>query len=160
MALKFEHPFGGYMSIRDLAAKTIILLALGAFAAMPAMAQDAEQQFTLELNAAAETDTGSCRLTYVASNQTDTALDRTAYEVAVFDAQGVVTRLLVLEFGALVEGKTKILQFDLASTACSAISRIVVNDVAACTVAGSGDTSGVCMAGLAASSRTAIQFGI
>lgn len=128
--------------------------------AAPALAQDAAQQFTLELNAAAETDTGSCRLTYVASNQTDTALDRTAYEVAVFDAQGVVTRLLVLEFGALVEGKTKILQFDLSSTSCGSISRIVVNDVAGCTVAGGSEESGVCMANLAASSRTAIQFGI
>ena len=148
------------MSFRVAAAKTLGVLSICAFAAVPALAQTAEQQFTLELNAAAETDAGSCRLTYVASNQTDTALDRTAYEVAVFDAQGVVTRLLVLEFGALVEGKTKILQFDLASTACSEISRIVVNDVAACTVSGSGETSGVCMAGLAASSRTAIQFGI
>lgn len=148
------------MSIRAVAAKAISILTLSLVGAVQAQAQSAEQQFTLELNAAAETDAGSCRLTYVASNQTDTALDRTAYEVAVFDAQGVVTRLLVLEFGALVEGKTKILQFDLASTACSSISRIVVNDVAACTVSGSGETSGVCMAGLAASSRTAIQFGI
>ncbi len=148
------------MSIRAAAAKALSILTVSTVGALPALAQDTDQQFTLELNAAAETDTGSCRLTYVASNQTDTALDRTAYEVAVFDAQGVVTRLLVLEFGALVEGKTKILQFDLASTACSSISRIVVNDVAACTVSGSGETSGVCMAGLAASSRTAIQFGI
>ena len=148
------------MSVRSATAKCISVLGLGLLAVTPAFAQENAQQFTLELNAAAETEAGSCRLTYVASNQTDTALERTAYEVAVFDAQGVVTRLLVLEFGALVEGKTKILQFDLASTACASISRIVVNDVAACTVAGSGDEAGVCMQGLAASSRTAIQFGI
>lgn len=124
-----------------------------------AWAQDGGPRFTLDLNAAAETDTGSCRLTYVASNQSDTALDRAAYEVAVFDTDGVVTRLLVLEFGALVEGKTKVLQFDLAGTGCTAISRIIVNDVAACTATG-GAASDVCMTGLAASSRTAIQFGI
>lgn len=113
---------------------------------------------SLELNGAAETDTGSCRLTYVAANRTGAALDRTAYEVAVFDSQGSVTRLLVLEFGSLIEGKTKILQFDLSGTACGSISRIVVNDSAACTVAGA--EAPVCMQALTASSRTAIQFGI
>lgn len=114
--------------------------------------------FTLELNSAAETEDGSCRLTYVAANRTGNALDRTAYEVAVFDAQGAVTRLLVLEFGALIEGKTKILQFDLGGTPCGSISRIVVNDAAACTVGGAEVP--VCMNALTASSRTAIQFGI
>lgn len=148
------------MSIRVAAAKTLGILCLGAMTSVPAFAQDADPQFTLELNAAAETDAGSCRLTYVASNQTGAALDRTAYEVAVFDDQGVVTRLLVLEFGALVEGKTKILQFDLAGTGCASISRIVVNDIAACTAAGSAEELPVCMSGLSASSRTAIQFGI
>ncbi len=115
-------------------------------------------RLSLELNGAAETDTGSCRLTYVAANQTGLALDQTAYEVAIFDGQGTVTRLLVLEFGGLVEGKTKILQFDLSGTPCTEISRIVVNDAAACTVAGQEDP--ICMKALTASSRTAIQFGI
>lgn len=128
-------------------------------AAEAVVAQDAPT-FTLELNSAAQTDNGSCRLTYVASNQSDTPLDRTAYEIAVFDADGVVNRLLVLEFGALVAGKTKVLQFDLAGSPCTSISRIVVNDVTACTVADTGETSDICMAGLEASSRTAIQFGL
>lgn len=138
------------------------LLALAISASLSALPLAAQQagQFSLELNAAAETDTGSCRLTYVAANQSDTALGRTAYEVAVFDAQGVVQRLLVLEFGALVAGKTKILQFDLAGSPCASISRIVVNDVAACTLAEGDLPSDICLNGLAASSRTAIQFGL
>lgn len=124
-----------------------------------AVAQDAKPQFTLDLNAAAETEAGACRFTYVASNQSDTALDRAAYQLAVFDAEGVVTRLLVLDLGAMVGGKTKILQFELAQTPCAAISRIVLNDVVACTAAG-GAASDVCMSGLVATSRTAIQFGL
>ena len=123
-------------------------------------AQETAAQFTLELNAAAETEGGGCRLTYVASNRSDFALDRTAYEVAVFNAEGVVQRLLVLEFGALVSGKTKVLQFDLAGSPCASISRIVVNDVAACTLEATSEPSDVCLDGLSASSRTAIQFGI
>ncbi len=116
--------------------------------------------FNVELNSAAETEDGSCRLTYVATNQSDIALDRAAFEVAVFDIEGIVSRLLVLEFGQLIEGKTKILRFDLSGTPCGAISRIVVNDVAACTPAGGGEDTPVCLSGLTASSRTAIQFGI
>lgn len=119
-----------------------------------------EAAFALELNSATDTSAGSCRLTYVASNQSDTALDRTAYEVAIFDAEGVVTRLLVLEFGALIEGKTKILQFDLAGTECASISRIVINDVAGCVEAEGGADSDLCLNGLTASSRTDIEFGL
>ncbi|PID35345.1 MAG: hypothetical protein CR964_00085 [Rhodobacterales bacterium] len=125
---------------------------------MAANAQNTDS-FDLQLNAAADTSTGNCRLTYVAANRSELSFERTAFEVGVFDADGAVTRLLVLEFGALVAGKTKILQFDLGETACGSISRIVVNDVAACTQS-DGAESDFCMNGLVASSRTAIQFGI
>lgn len=136
------------------AAACIVVAAVGG-----AQAQDSAS-FDLQLNAAADTTAGSCRLTYVATNQSDLAFDRTAYEVGIFDADGAVTRLLVLEFGALIAGKTKILQFDLADSSCASISRIVVNDVAACSLARGGGESGFCLGSLVASSRTAIQFGI
>lgn len=116
-------------------------------------------EFQLELNSVQNTDAGSCRLTYVASNRSDIALSETAYEVAIFDTDGVVTRLLILEFGALTAGKTKILQFDLAETGCDEIGRIVVNGVTSC-VEAEGGASGFCIEGLRTSSRTDIQFGI
>lgn len=140
------------------AAKRLSAAAALAVTPLAAMAQDGAA-FDLQLNTAAETEDGSCRLTYVASNQSEEALERTAFEMGVFDAEGAVTRLLVLEFGALVAGKTKILQFVLSGTPCASISRIIVNDVAACTRA-DGAESPLCLDGLVASSRTAIQFGI
>lgn len=124
----------------------------------PAFAQETSA-FELELNGAADTEGGGCRLTYVATNLSDLAFEKTAFQVGLFDAEGAVTRLLVLEFGALVAGKTKILQFELAGSTCAAISRIVINDVAACTLA-DGTTSDFCLSGLVATSRTAIQFGL
>ena len=123
----------------------------------PTVAQE-ETSFDLELNSAKDTEAGNCRLTYVAANQTGSDLERAAYEVAVFDAEGTVTRLLALDFGGLVDGKTKILLFELGATTCASISRIIVNDSAACTVGGA--ESPVCMQVLNASSRVAIQFGI
>lgn len=140
--------------------KRLAAACLATALAMPGLvfAQDTGG-LSLELNAAAETASGNCRLTYVAVNGTETALERTEYEVAIFDAGGTVSRLLVLKFGALVPGKTRVLQFELPGTACSDISRIVVNDTAACTEAGGADT-GLCMSALGASSRTDIAFGI
>ncbi|OBY25639.1 hypothetical protein [Leisingera sp. JC1] len=135
-------------------------LAAAAFLAQgAALTAEETDQFQLDLNAVTETEAGDCRLTYVAANQSGTALERASYQIALFDGEGVVSRLLVLEFGALVEGKTKVLQFDLAGTPCGAISRIVVNDAPACT-ASDGSESPLCMSNLAASSRTPIQFGI
>lgn len=138
-------------------ARAIVIASL----ALPghALAQDADGTLSLELNDAAETESGNCRLTYVGVNGTDVSLERTEYEVAIFDAEGTVDRLLVLKFGALVPGKTRILQFELPQTQCADISRIVINDVSACTEAGGAD-SGACMSALSPSSRTPIRFGI
>ena len=145
------------------AAKTFVLATtILATQTAATFAQDTSEQteeFQLDLNSVTETTEGSCRLTYVASNRSSTALDRASYQIALFDGEGVVTRLLVLEFGELTEGKTKVLQFDLAETGCGSISRIVVNDSPAC-VASDGSAIDLCMSGLVASSRTPIQFGI
>ncbi len=125
----------------------------------PAIAQDAAPSFSLDLNTVADTEQGGCRLTYVAANRTGQALNAVSYQVAVFDAQGIVTDLLVLEFGSLIEGKTKVVQFDLAGRGCADISRITVNEVAECSLA-DGTTGDFCMTGLETASRGAIQFGI
>lgn len=128
-------------------------------AALPAAAQDAAPSFLLDLNNVADTEQGGCRLTYVASNGTGQALNAVSYQVAVFDAQGIVTDLVVLEFGSLIEGKTKVVQFDLAARGCADISRITVNEVAECTLA-DGTTGDFCLTSLETGSRGAIQFGI
>lgn len=137
----------------------VILAGMTALTAGPVLAQDTPE-FSLELNNAAETTAGGCRLTYVATNKTGTELGQTAYEVAVFNAEGVVSRILVLEFGALTVDKTKVVQFDLSDQPCTAISRIVVNDVAACTLADGTGEGDFCLSGLVTASRSSIQFGI
>ncbi len=128
-----------------------------ALAPVAAPAQDAPG-FDLQLNSAADTAEGACRLTYVAANRSENVFDRAAFQVGIFDTEGTVTRLLVLDFGALTAGKTKILQFDLSGTPCASISRILVNQKSACTLAG-GAESDFCFAELVASSRISIQFG-
>ncbi len=145
-------PFGMKPFLKALACVAL-------FVPAPLAAQDSEPSFALELNSAADTANGSCRLTIVAQNQSDTALDRTAYQIGIFDSDGAFTRLLAVEFGALIEGKTKILQFDLPQTGCSTIGRILINDVVACEATGGGE-SDLCLSGLTATSRTDIEFGL
>ena len=125
-------------------------------AAAPVMAQDTTN-FGLELNNARAAGEG-CRLTYVANNNTGTDLETTSYEVAVFDQESVVSRLLILEFGELQDGKTKVVQFDLADMGCEEISRLLVNSVSECTAEGGAEAD--CLDGLVTSSRAEIQFGI
>ncbi len=122
-------------------------------------AQDAPQ-LSLELNAAADTPEGGCRLTYVVNNRLAGPLDKTGFQMAVFDAAGVVTRLMALDFGALPVGKTKIMQFDVPGQVCTQISRIVVNEATSCVMAGFDATPGTCIDGLATASKSSIQFGL
>lgn len=133
---------------------------VGALLAAACLASPAAAQTTgniaLELNTA--TDEGSgCRLTYVATNGTPVGLEKSSYEVAVYDAEGIVKRLLVLEFGWLPSGKTRVVQFDLPDQSCSTISRISVNGPVECTSAEGEQT--ICRDNQLLSSRVrTIQF--
>jgi len=114
----------------------------------------------LDLNGAVETDAGNCRLTMVTTNRLDRGLSRAAWQVAIFDAQGVVQALPILDFGALAQGKTKVALFELPGTRCDAIGRIIVNDVAECRAEDDGDLRDACLTGLATQTRTPIDFGL
>lgn len=114
--------------------------------------------FEIELNSAADVD-GACRLTFVATNNTGTALTQAAYEVAAFDAAGVVSQLLVLEFGELPSAKTRVVQFDLPGAKCEGISRLLVNGQDTCQAA--DGPKDICVKALSASSRIAsMPFGL
>ena len=129
---------------------------LAVLSGAPGMAQTGN--FELELNAATEVP-GACRLTFVATNGTGVALTSTSYEVAAFDSAGVVSAIVVLEFGELPLNKTRVVQFDLPDFACANLSRILVNGQDQCKSA-EGD-SDICMKALSASSRIpTIPFGL
>ena len=105
----------------------VTVVCIGAGGALLAQSGNIE----LELNTAADVD-GGCRLTYVATNSSPVSLEKISYEVAVYDLDGFVKPLLVLEFGWLPSGKTRVVQFDLPEMACGSISRILVNGPAEC----------------------------
>lgn len=125
-------------------------------AAGPAPAQDAAPALRLELNALQPSEKG-CRLTFVVTNSLGGELARAAFEIALFDTQGVVDRLTVLDFRELPEGKTKVSRFDLAGTDCAKVSRVLVNHTTEC--AGTGIEPAACMRGLKTETKTGVAFG-
>lgn len=142
--------------IQRVAVSGACVLSLVAGTALPGAAIAQTGNIELELNTAADVD-GGCRLTYVATNSSPVALEKIAYEVAVYNTDGIVQRLLVLEFGWLPSGKTRVVQFDLPEQGCSTISRILVNGPVECATA-TGEAT-VCRDNQILSSRVGtIQF--
>ena len=128
--------------------------------AQDAAAPVADGAIQIELNSAAATEDGGCRLTMVTTNRTETGLSRAAWQVAIFDGAGIVQALSVLDFGGLSAGKTKIGLFELPGRACTDISRIVVNDVAECRGTDDSDQRDACLGGLTTMTKTDIDFGV
>jgi hypothetical protein len=122
-----------------------------------ALAEDAApaRALLLELNAVEPSEKG-CRLTFVVNNQLGADLATAAFELALFDLNGVVGRLAVLEFRDLPEGKTKVSRFDLAAVDCGNLSRILVNDATQCT--GQGVGAADCLRAMKTSSKATIAF--
>jgi len=141
------------------ASKFLVGLVMAGLSLGPALAQDAAPapQLLLELNALQKSETG-CRITFLATNDLGKALEKVAFEVALFNGAGSMERLVSLDFKALTAGKTKVLQFDLAGTQCDNLGRVLVNDVAACV--GDGVEPGACLAGLKTDTKTKITFGL
>lgn len=145
----------------------IVSCAMSGFLAIAAQAQQTstiistnQSGVLLELNGAAAIETGGCRLTVVTTNQLDKGIKRAAWQVAIFDKGGVVQSLPILDFGALIAGKTKVAIFELQDRPCDQIGRIIVNDVAECRADDDSDMRDQCLTGLMTQSRTDIDFGL
>ena len=137
---------------------TASALALSPVAMGGASAQDSASApvLSLELNAVQPSDKG-CRLTFVVANGLGGDLARAAFELALFDAAGVVDRLTVLDFRDMPAGKTKVSRFDLPGADCASITRVLVNHATECQ--GTGIAPDACMRSLKTATKTTVAFG-
>lgn len=129
----------------------------------PALAQDAAPETTTEdapktaglmisLNALESTDNG-CKLTFLVENDLPADIESLQAEVALFDSEGVVDRLTMLDFLTLPEGKKRVRQFELPGASCDALGGLLLNDIKVC------DAEGVdCMGALETGSKADIPF--
>ena len=121
-------------------------------------AQAQSGNFELELNTSVDAPDG-CQLTFVATNNTDVALIKASFEVAVFNAEGLASSLFVFEFGELPLNKTRVVVFSMPAVNCPEVSRLLVNRQDECESEKGAEQ--VCMKSLNASSRVqSIPFGL
>ena len=125
-------------------------------AAGPAAAQK-QPALAMNLNGLTQTDAG-CRFTFVIENRLPGDLNKAIFEFALFGTDGLVERLLTLDFRELPKGKTRVRQFELAGLQCAALARILVNDAREC--GGEETNPAACMRALKTSTATDLQFGI
>ena len=135
------------------------VLSLGLGLAQAAAAQDSGS-VVMELNGLTDAQNDSCALTVVTTNRLPQGLQRAAWQVAIFDADGRVKALPVLDFGALLAGKTRVISFVIPGGACTSLGRVVVNDVVECTADDGSDLRDQCLSNLATQNRSSIEFGI
>jgi len=118
-----------------------------------------EKQLTIELNKVQQSQDG-CRLSFIAVNKMGSNLEKTAMEVVFFDADDVVSEMLLLDFGRLPTDKTKVVEFVLQQQQCEQISRVLVNDVVECSSAEVQNMTQECFKALKTANRAKIEFGV
>lgn len=134
-----------------------------ALLAHPLSAEDATAPSSpgilLELNSTESSDPNLCRLIFLTQNTSDQHIQRAAWQFAIFDLQGRVRALPVIDFGILPVGKTRLVEISLPERPCDEVRRIVVNDVAECQTEDENH-SDLCLTQLVTSSRVGIAFGL
>ncbi len=114
-----------------------------------------EDSISLQLNRA-QPSTAGCRLSFVMRNNVATSVDGLKLEIVLFDKNGQVGQFFVLNAGALPSGKTKVRQFDIEQQKCSEVSRVLLNDVAAC--GGNSLDPATCLELIRPTTSTHIEF--
>ena len=118
-------------------------------------AQAVDSGVSVELNKLEPQD-AACRAYFVLENRSPIAFSTLKLDLVMFDTAGIVTRRMAAELGPLPLEKTSLKVFDMESLPCTALGRLLLNDVTACE-----DDSGPradCLALLSASTRAAVPF--
>lgn len=144
----------GHSFIKSLLA-TLVFAAFALAQSPAALAQD--KSILLELNKLESTEDG-CLVSLVAQNQTAGPLTALSVEAVTFDTEGIIAQFVLWDFGGMAAGKTRAYPFVSVGAGCESISRILINDVVAC----SGETvaEGECLSLIQVSTRVPIGFGL
>lgn len=95
--------------------------------APPVLAQDTPATAPrIELNRADPVE-GACRLIFVAENPGAETIAALSIEAVLFDRDGRVALLTLLDLGELPAGRMRVRSFDLAGQDCGGLSRLLIN---------------------------------
>lgn len=142
------------MSFRRLALTTF-LVAVAPFGAFAQSADSSAPQLSIELNAVQDV-ADACRLSFLAQNQTGTAIDEAVFETVIFDTSGGVVSLSLFDFRELPADRPRVRQFDLPGMACDTVGQALINGANTCVV--DGAESDVCDDALILGSRVSVEL--
>ncbi len=116
--------------------------------------EDVGRNLSVELNTARAVD-GGCELSFLAFHGHSRDIGLAVFEAVIFDADGQVERLTLLDFGALPAGRPRVRQFVLREAQCDRIGKILINGATDCD--GGGLENDACTKDLELRSRTEIE---
>lgn len=133
-----------------------VLLAGAVPVALPAQStKETPLKLQLELNAVQDVG-GSCRLTFLARNETGAEIDQAVFETVIFDTSGGVVSLSLFDFRDLPSDRPRVRQFDLPGMACDTVGQALINGANTCIV--DGIESGICQDALTLGSRLSVEL--
>lgn len=101
-------------------------------AALPGQGTAEDGRLTVELNKVEEAESGGCRAFFLFRNATGKTLEGFEMSLAILDTNGVIDRLLTVDAAPLPAARTTLKLFEVPELGCSAISEVLLHDVAAC----------------------------
>ncbi|SNB64775.1 hypothetical protein SAMN07250955_104138 [Arboricoccus pini] len=141
-----------------------------ALAVTPALAEEtptappaqsgAGGKVTIELNKLEPVDQ-ACRIYLLLRNDTDVDFTALQLELVSFGADGVINQRVAVDLAPLQPKKTLVKLFDVQSTACDSVTRLLLNDTLRCEGSQGGAAPAEikeCLAFLAPSSKGKVEF--
>ena len=87
---------------------------------------------TVEINKFEPNDTGGCRAFFLFRNETGLTFEGFEMSLAIFDATGVIDRLLSIDAAPLPAARTTLKLFEIPDISCADISQILLHEIPSC----------------------------
>lgn len=114
------------------------------------------KKLLIELNSQKQVGT-SCQVSFLMKNDLGHEIKQFTFEIVIFDENQQVVKLLVLNSGELIVGKTRVKRYGLKNVNCQKVSRYLVNDIKQCDA--KGFTPKLCLQSLVLTNKTNAKFG-
>lgn len=89
-------------------------------------------RLTVELNKLEEDAAGGCRAFFLFRNETGLGFAGFEMSLAIFDAEGVIDRLLSIDASPLPAARTTLKLFEIPEIGCAEVSEILLHEVPSC----------------------------
>lgn len=107
---------------------------------------------TVEINKFEANDTGGCRAFFLFRNETGLTFEGFEMSLAIFDATGVIDRLLSIDAAPLPAARTTLKLFEIPDIACTDITEVLLHEIPSCQPQNAGQMD--CFDVLVLTSRT------